>query len=166
MEEVTLDSGAQAKELAKKIMDFNLNFAMWSKNHFENNFNINGKSKYSLTMRQYHLLMIIHSLNNCTISEIETLLSISKSSLSLTITKLAKEGYLRKECHRWKGDGRKVYLFVSNKGLEALEESSERILHIFVAFYDSLSQEKQDDLRTGIEKLSNVFLVKEESSNE
>lgn len=166
MEEVLLNPKEESKQLAAQIMNFNLSFIQWSKNSFDNNFNINGKNNFSLTVRQFHILAVIHNWGITTISEMVEFTGISKSSLSLTITKLEKGGYVTKECHRNKEDGRKVYLSVTTKGLEAIGEAHKRLMESFHVFYESLSPEKQQDLKEGIDKLSNVFMVKEEEFNE
>lgn len=166
MEEVLLNPKEESQQLAAQIINFNFGFIQWSKNSFDNNFNINGKNNFSLTVRQFHILAVIHGWGVTTVSEMVEFTGISKSSLSLTITKLQKGGYVIKECHRSKDDGRKVYLSITPKGLEAVREANKRFMQSFYVFYKSLSDEKREDLKEGINKLNNVFMVKEEEFNE
>ena len=85
------------------------------------------------------------------------LLNLSKSSLSLTLSKMEKENLLQKMPPPKGDDGRKVYLCVTQKGISALEEREQKTLQFFVEYCDSLSQQQREDLQIGIEKLSHVL---------
>ncbi len=145
------------KELARNLMKFNLKFGHWSFNNYDKEFNKNGKGNLDLTLRQYSILMILRDMPVSTISQLQELLHISKSSLSLTISKLVDGGYLVKQYPDNQDDGRKVYIFITQKGNEALEEADTRVVDLFVKFYESLDKEKKENLKDAIEKLTAIF---------
>ena len=89
-------------------MALNMNILCWNRAHIEKSFNINGKTKErALTIRQFHVLMFIKNANIHTLSEIAKWFSISKSSMSIMLSKLEKLGYLTRK-QEADMDGRKV----------------------------------------------------------
>lgn len=120
-------------------------------------FNINGKSNINLTLQQFIILMLVHKMDITSVSQMAYLLNLSKSSLSLTLSKMEKENLLQKIPAPKGEDGRRVYLCVTQKGISALEEREQKTLQFFVDYCDSLSQQQREDLQMGIEKLSHVL---------
>lgn len=149
--------GEQSQLLAKKMLDFQLQWGQWNKNMVNQVFNINGKSNIDLTIQQFIILMLIHKMNINTISQMAYLLNLSKSSLSLTLSKMEKEDLLQKTPAPKGEDGRKVYLSVTEKGAAALEEREQKTLQFFIEYCDSLSEKQRKDLEIGIEKLSHIL---------
>ncbi len=147
----------EASLWAEKMLRFNLHLAHWNKRHFEHIFNINGKGGGDFTIRQFHLLIIIHKMDIHTISQLTEFLEISKSSLSLTISKLVKDGFLQKKQPSKQDDGRKVYFYVTEKGIRSLEEAHRQVLENLAAFYTQLDESKKNDLKIGLEKLSHIY---------
>ena len=146
-----------SRRLAKKMLDFQIQWGQWHKNLSKHMFNINGKNNISLTVQQFIILMFIHKMNINTVSEMSCLLNLSKSSLSLTLSKMEQENLLKKTVWVEGDDGRKVYFSATKKGILALEERQKRVLEFFTEFCEGLSQEQKQDLETGIEKLSRVL---------
>ena len=105
-----------AKQIAKQLMALNMNILCWNRAHIEKSFNINGKTKErALTIRQFHVLMFIKNANIHTLSEIAKWFSISKSSMSIMLSKLEKLGYLTRK-QEADMDGRKVFFHLTTKG--------------------------------------------------
>lgn len=156
MEEVHLGR-KESEELAEKLFEFNLKLSNWDSSTYSKEFNRNGKGKYCLSVRQFHILFITYKFGFSTVSQYQNIMNISKSSLSLTVSKLVEEGYLRREQPQEDDDGRKVYIYITDKGKAAADEVLERIMDLFCRFYDSLDEQKQEDLKIGIEKLNHVF---------
>lgn len=143
--------------LAGKLLEFMLKFGQWSSFNYNNQFNKNGKSNICLTQRQYSILFLMQKLGISTVSEFESITCISKSSLSLTLSKLVEEGYITKKSPSSEDDGRKVYFCIAEKGVEAYEDSCKRVEEMFENLYKSLTDSQKLDLKEGIEKLNNVF---------
>lgn len=148
--------------LARQMMEFNLKMAQWNKSYFYKNFNINGKGNSPITLRQFHLLLMLHELKVDTLSQLADFFQLSKSSLSLTISKLVKEGYIRKEHPDSTDDGRKMYFYATPKGIEALEYVKNQIVETLSSYYEQLDEEKKEDLKIGLDRLGNVYSVNEE----
>ena len=146
-----------ANKWANQMLQFNLKLAHWNRRHFEHIFNINGKGGGELTRQQFHLLIIIHEMDIHTLSKLTKFLDISKSSLSLTISKLVSEGFLEKKLPSQQDDGRKVYFYVTEKGTHSLEQVHQEALRNLANFYVQLDEDKKEDLKIGLEKLSHVY---------
>lgn len=149
--------GDLSQELAKKMLDFQIQWGQWNKNMINQVFNINGKSNINLTLQQFIILMLVHKMDITSVSQMAYLLNLSKSSLSLTLSKMEKENLLQKIPAPKGEDGRRVYLCVTQKGISALEEREQKTLQFFVDYCESLSQQQREDLKMGIEKLSHVL---------
>ncbi|NLK36587.1 MAG: MarR family transcriptional regulator [Epulopiscium sp.] len=152
-----------AYDLARMMCEFYLKLARWSKSYYLKNFNINGKGNYAITMRQFQILILLYDLGVETISELSELLAISKSSLSLTISKMVSEGYIRREMPSTTEDGRRVFFYVTEKGLQVLDESKNLMIESLSQYYSTLTEEQKEDLIIGLEKLGNVYSIKEDS---
>ena len=87
-----------ARKIAEELVALNMNILWWNRQHIEKLFNINGKNNMQdLTMRQFHVLMLVQTMNLHTVSELSNWSRISKSSMSIMVSKLKKLGYLYKE---------------------------------------------------------------------
>ncbi len=124
--------------------------------HFENYFNINGKNNNGITMHQFNILSTIYYTKINTISGLENVFGISKSSLSITVKKLENDGYISKK-NDINEDGRKVYLEVTDKGIEEIKIKEKIMYELFKIFFNSLSEENKENLQDGIVKLNKVF---------
>ena len=129
---------ASAQILAKKLLDFQIQWGQWNKNMVGQVFNVNGKNNIYLTFQQFIILMLVHKMDINTVSQMANLLNLSKS---------APKG----------DDGRKVYLCITKKGISALEEREQKTLEFFIEYCKNLSQEQREDLELGIEKLNHVL---------
>lgn len=146
------------KEIAQELIALNTNIFLWNREHIEKSFNINGKAKEGeLTVRQFHVLTFIKNGGMHTVSEISNWLNISKSSMSIMISKLEKNGYLRKEQADHADDGRKMYFYLTKKGLAAIQEAEERVLEIVAACFSSLDPEKKKEFYAHLQELNRIL---------
>lgn len=143
--------------LAKKLLDFQIQWGQWHKNIATQVFNINGKNNISLTIQQFVILMLVHKMDIRSVSQIADLLNLSKSSVSLTLSKMEQENLLKKLSPPKGDDGRKIYLKVTEKGISALEEREQKILQLYTEYCQSLSCEQIQDLQIGLQKLSSIL---------
>lgn len=103
------------------------------------------EEEMQLTRNQCHLLVSIEKHKYNTVSKLEKFLNSSGSTVSITVSKLVKGGYLMKEYPSGDEDGRIVYIRVTPKGKEILKKMNEIMKKIFVEFvstYDVISREK------------------------
>lgn len=146
------------KQIAQELIALNTNIFLWNREHIEKSFNINGKTKEGeLTLRQFHVLTFIKNGGMHTVSEISNWLNISKSSMSIMISKLEKNGYLRKEQADHTDDGRKMYFYLTTKGLTAVQEAEERVLEIVAACFSSLDTEKKKKFYAHLQELNRIL---------
>ncbi|HHW66261.1 MarR family winged helix-turn-helix transcriptional regulator [Defluviitalea raffinosedens] len=148
----------KVNEISHQFLNFILSLKLWLKENYLKEFNINGKGNCSnLTGRQFTILVIVHQFECCTISDLEKELNVSNSSLSIVVSKLVKEGYLKRTYPSEEEDRRKTYISLTPKGISVLTEVYERIIKIFGDFYCNLDEKKQKDFEEGLKKLSAIF---------
>jgi DNA-binding MarR family transcriptional regulator len=133
---------SEIKKLALKYLRFSIHFACWNAQHLENMFNINGKGNKELSQRQFGLMLVISESGIDTISGLEKLFHISKSSLSLTIKKMTDAGYVSKKQFDSDKDGRIFHIVLTEKGLNVLDKFRDSICQSFVEF---LSRAQKDE---------------------
>lgn len=156
-EEGNVIMGEKSQELAKKMLDFQIQWGQWNKNMVNQVFNINGKNHINLTLQQFVILMLVHKMDIHSVSQMACLLNLSKSSLSLTLSKMEQEELLQKIPAPKGEDGRKIYLSITQKGVAALEEREQKTLQFYIEYCNSLSEGQREDLEIGIEKLSHIL---------
>lgn len=120
-------------------------------------FNNNGKNNLPISLSQFQILHCMDSLQFHSIAEAHTFLKLSESTLSILISKLVDDGYLRKEHPKENEDGRKKYFYITELGTEMLRLAENMMLSQFSAYYDGLSAQQKDYLRQGIQKMHAVF---------
>lgn len=121
-------------------------------------FNVNGNID-SLTKNQYHLLFCINSLKYDTVSKLENFLNSSGSTVSITISKLVKDGYLYKKYPQDGEDGRIVYIRLTEKGKESLLKVQNNIKNLFIAYLNTLDENKKEILNKAVDHLLLVFNI-------
>lgn len=118
-----------------------------------------GKNLYSsLTKNQCHLLICISAFKCNTITKLENYLGSSGSTVSITVSKLVKGGYVIKEHPGENDDGRLVYLKLSQKGVDALKDIEQRLKNVFFKYLSSFDKKSLESVSEGIEL---IFLALE-----
>ena len=148
-------SGGQ--DLAYKILDLRIKLGRWMASNYECNFNKNGKSNSPLTSRQYDILVAVNEWNLHTISEMNKLIVLSKSSLSITLNKMVEEGYLTREQASDDDDKRKVYFNITEKGIKAYKDLDKVIVSAIEGYYNKLSDKQRKDVEAYVENANNIF---------
>lgn len=147
----------EATLLADAMIQFAFQQMKWRKTHMDSYFNVNGKGGCEITLRQFQILTLIHNLEINTLTQITEYLNISKSSMSLTISKLEQDGYIRKEQAAQSDDGRRIYFFVTEKGVRLINKIGADFHSKTAEFCASLSTEKRQDLKICLDKLTKIF---------
>lgn len=144
-------------EISHQFLLFLFKIHQWLHENYFKEFNINGKGNQLLTDRQFTILVFVHQIKPCTISDLVRELNVSSSSLSIVVSKLVKEGYLEREYPVEGEDRRKTYLYLTEKGRDVLTEVYEGIIAVFGTFFSRLDEEKQKDFKEGLQKLGAIF---------
>lgn len=113
-----------------------------------------------LTSVQFKLLCSIRSVEKMTVTDLADLSQTSKSSISLTLTKLEKDGFIKRIPAETDDDKRKVYITLTEKGISATQKAQENFIRHFWEFYNSLTQEKRVILENLIDNSYKLFVEK------
>ena len=140
-------------KLINDLLSFNMRLGCIMRNKF----NVNGKGQFELSMRQFQILLALRLNSIDSISGLEQLFNISKSSLSLTISKMEKSGFIHKEQLPDDKDKRTVHLKITSKGEEITKKFDEIICQSFTDFYKTLNEKQKENLKIGVNSLIKVF---------
>ena len=140
-------------KLINDLLSFNMRLGCIMRNKF----NVNGKGQFEISMRQFQILLALRLNSIDSISGLEQLFNISKSSLSLTISKMEKSGFIHKEQLPDDKDKRTVHLKITSKGEEIIKKFDEIICQSFTDFYKTLNENQKENLKIGVNSLIKVF---------
>ncbi len=140
-------------KLINDLLSFNMRLGCIMRNKF----NVNGKGQFEISMRQFQILLALRLNSIDSISGLEQLFNISKSSLSLTISKMEKSGFIHKEQLPDDKDKRIVHLKITSKGEEITKKFDEIICQSFTDFYKTLNEKQKENLKIGVNSLIKVF---------
>lgn len=140
-------------KLINDLLSFNMRLGCIMRNKF----NVNGKGQFEISMRQFQILLALRLNSIDSISGLEQLFNISKSSLSLTISKMEKSGFIHKEQLPDDKDKRTVHLKITSKGEEITKKFDEIICQSFTDFYKTLNEKQKENLKIGVNSLVKVF---------
>lgn len=147
------NSNENIPKLINDLLTFNIRLGCIMRNKF----NVNGKGQFEISMRQFQILLALRLDNTDSISGLEQLFNISKSSLSLTISKMEKAGLILKEQLPDDKDRRMVHLRITSKGEEITKKFDEIICESFTDFYETLNEKQKENLKIGVNSLVKVF---------
>ncbi|NCC16317.1 MAG: MarR family transcriptional regulator [Clostridia bacterium] len=135
-------SDISGKQIAALFIQLNVNLVCWSRFHLEQVFNTNGKGEEDkLTTQQFHFMIYIRDFGMNTVSELSKALCLSKSSVSLSTTKMVNKGYLKKESPTGEEDGRKIYFHLTDYGLSAVQATENALMDTAGQYFDSFDDE-------------------------
>lgn len=148
-----------SREIALCVVTMSTNFLRWHKAYVENSCNIKAElMAHNLTMHQLQLLFFLHMNPEIrTVSALSAELFISKGSLSLMLSKLEKNGYLRKEAPQKEDDGRKVYLSLTERAREVLKAAESSLLTSTSAIFEQMDDEAKNKFYAKLIELKQIF---------
>jgi len=123
-------------------------------------YNKNGKkNKCELTMQQFQILSVIDESNSdCIIKDMADKAFLSKSALSLLISKLETQGLVKKNILENSIDKRKVDISLTDTGKEELESKRyEMLMYIADTFISHLEQEDLEFLETFLPRIKKML---------
>lgn len=110
-----------------------------------------------ISQRQYKILATISFTNVNTISELAKKMGLSKSTLSIIMSKLIKAGYVTKNHPDEKSDKRKVFFYATDSAAEIIRRQNDENVKQLRSFYNQISQEQQENFRKGIAILKETY---------
>ena len=117
------------------------------------------ESENELSKKRFYIMHIIKYLGLNTVSELEEYTNLSGSSISITISRLVKSGFLYKEYPKEGDDGRRVFIRLTEKGLESIEKTKESIFSVLKMYFDGFSDVERENVIEAIEHLIKAFSV-------
>lgn len=156
----------EMEHLLKQIMLTHANMIHWQNVSMRKLFNINGKTELmlgELTAKQYQLLGIVYQLGQITVSTLSCMLCLSKSNISIAITKLVHQGLLRGTPAGEGDDRRKTYYTLTPKGLETLKKADGEIANLLIPQLESMEPERLQHLKNALNEF-NLFFQGEDNN--
>ena len=144
-------------DFSELIMSFFIKGSIWCMNYINTMFDKNGKGDNELTMRRDLILTFIENFGYGSVSMFEKHMHLSKSSISLTLNKMVKSGYLYKSSPENDEDKRKIHFYITDKGREAIKNSRAMIKSNIVNLLSKYDDEQFTEIRKAITILDNAL---------
>jgi len=107
--------------------------------------------KTGVYQAQHRLLMKISHDNNVSQKALATSLDVSTSTIAVSLKKLERGGYIKKEIDR--GDNRFNRITITEKGLKVVEQSRQIFNTADHKLFEGFTQEEKDTLSALLQKL-------------
>ncbi|MEA5085050.1 MAG: MarR family transcriptional regulator [Lachnospiraceae bacterium] len=149
-------------QIALKVMQIQICMIRWHMKYMADIFDVNGKKADTLTRTQAEILKIVESLERVTVSQLGNIMHISKSSISITVSRMEANCYIERYKDDDEADGRKTFLCITEKGKMALKEVSKKMLEGFSVFYKTMKEEDKESLKNGIDSFYKICVNEED----
>ena len=148
------------EEVVLAMLDFATDVSHWNKRHVTKEIITQRLEELGLTQHQVEILGVLSAnpeLN--TVSALSANLFISKSSLSLMLSKLEKGGFLEKTAATGEDDGRKVYISLTEQGKEAVENIKQLMVSTAAVAFEEMNPRTRALFYTKVKELQELFQV-------
>ncbi|MDO4530797.1 MAG: MarR family transcriptional regulator [Bacillota bacterium] len=146
------------REIVVELMELGAVIGHWNKKYSTKENLTRKLDELGLTVHQVELMGFMRSnpeLN--TVSQLSHELFISKGSLSLMLTKLQAAGFVQKTAPAGADDGRKVYLALTEKGAEAVEDVRNTMLDSASGVFDEMDGKRRQMFYAKVMELKELF---------
>ena len=147
-------------EIIKKMMLSYSSVVSLISKAMENN-ECSGKKCLGLSKVQFGLLQLINSLDKPTLSMLVNATGTSKSSTSLTLTKMENDGYIKRVPSD--NDKRIMYIVLTEKGKEVYDYAANNFVSKLDEFYNKLNEENKILFGNIIENSYKLFVENKEA---
>lgn len=146
------------REVVLSMLELTTEIAHWNKKCTTKEALLQMLEEFGLTLHQAEILGFLHGNPECnTISAISEELLISKGSLSLMISKLQSGGFVRKKSAVGEDDGRKVYISLTKKGVDAVEQFKGMVVANASEAFDTMDEKMRTLFYTKVKELKELF---------
>ena len=148
------------EDVVLAMMDIATDVSHWNRKHVTKTVIIRRLEELYLTQHQVEILGALY--NNPewnTVSVLSAELFISKSSLSLMLTKLERGGFIEKTAATGKDDGRKVYISLTAHGREAVESIKQLMVSNAAVAFEEMTPKTRALFYTKVKELQELFHV-------
>ena len=156
--------GLDYEKMADKIIELTQKIPIYERTCKKNN--TETKSFKDLSERQFEILMALMIMKKSSISEMAEIMYVSRSTLSIIVSKLIKKGYIVKNIPEDGMDKRKTIFSLSQEGINCLYKFRQNNFKNFCILYNSFDEREKKLLEEGIDKLFSYFEFREEYMND
>ena len=146
----------EVSELAFKFFVFFMCFAEYYDSILKKNLSMS-KNFNELSKNRFYILSCIKYLALDTVSKLEEYTNLSGPSVSITVSRLVKGGFLYKEYPKENDDGRKVFIRLTEKGLKSMEELKKNTFSVLKIYFDEFSEGERADIIEALDYLIKAF---------
>lgn len=146
----------EVSELAFKFYIFFMCFAEYYDSILKKNIPMK-KLFGELGKNRFYILYCIKNYDLDTISKLEKYTNLSGSTISITISRLVKGGFLYKEYPNGNGDGRRVFIRLTQKGCDSMKNAKENIFNSFKMYFQEFSKKENENIIDAIDYLIKAF---------
>ena len=148
---------SEIEKLAFKLYMFFISFAEYYEGVLRDKTYGSSDILRSLTRNRYIILHCLKYLKLNTVSKLEEHLNASGSSISIAISRLAKDGLIYKTYPKDGEDGRIVYIHLSELGLKIVEDAGKNMLTALETYFDAFSEKERQDVIDASKKILAAF---------
>ncbi|MFV0440110.1 MAG: MarR family winged helix-turn-helix transcriptional regulator [Lachnospirales bacterium] len=144
------------ENLRNVILELEVNVNNLCKKVYQKDFKKNSKSKNLISERQFSILYLISRKKINTTSTIADELSLSRSNISIIVSKLETLGYVEKHQSDVEGDGRNVFFEITKNGEKILRK---QIRLLEEHFFSKLKSQNNKEIALEIIEIGKLFGV-------
>lgn len=101
---------------------------------------------------QHRILMVLSSNDRLNQKELASFLQVSPATITISIKKLVKEGYIKKE--NMESDNRYNLLHITEKGKNVIEKSNEIFTSIETMMFKNFSEDEKQEFWSMLERIA------------
>ena len=149
---------ATGKEVVLSMLDLATDIARWNKKYTTKTVLLQKLEELGLTSHQIEVLGFMHANPELdTVSAMAAEMFISKGSLSLMISKLEAGGFVQKKSAKGEDDGRKVYVTLTEKGINAVKTIRSNMVSSAAVAFDGMDEKTRTLFYTKVKELKELF---------
>lgn len=151
---------ATGREVVLVMLELATDIAQWNKKYTTKTVILQKLNEMGLTSHQVEVLGFMYANPELdTVSQLSSELFISKGSLSLMLSKLQHGGFVQKKSAKRDDDGRKVYISLTKKGQQAVEEIRETMVNSASDVFEKMDEERRTLFYTKVRELKELFHI-------
>ena len=146
------------KDIVTNMMRLATEMSSWNKAYATEDRVAKRIEELGLTQHQAQILGFLYGNPELdTVSALSARLHVSKSSLSLMLSKLEAGGFLQKRAAKEGDDGRRIYISLTEQGKAAVMEMIERLTETAAVAFDRMDEQRRLQIYTKVKELLELF---------
>ena len=146
------------EDVVLRMLDLATDIGRWNKQYKTKTTLLKKVDEMGLTSHQVEVLGFMYGNPEFdTVSAMAAELFISKGSLSLMLSKLQAAGFVQKKSAKGDDDGRKVYVTLTEKGTNAVEQIRNTMVGSAAVAFNNMDDERRTLFYTKVSELKELF---------